>query len=62
MPILLTFDSYANRMKALAVILILLLVGDLVFDHGAGVSRLGHAGHEFLQDFEQDFADSFFAA
>ena len=49
-------------MKAVALILVLLVVGDLVLDHGAGVIKAGHVGHEFVHDFAQDFAGSLFAA
>ena len=49
-------------MKALAFVLILLVMGDLAFDHGAGVCIVGHAASTFAHDFERDFAESLFAA
>ncbi len=48
-------------MKALALILVLLVVGDVVFDHSAGVIKVGQAGRSFAHSFAQDFADSLFA-
>ena len=49
-------------MKALAVIVMLLVVGDLVFDHGAAVVMIGHAGSTFAHDAAQSFSDSMFSA
>ena len=58
----LTFACYIEPMKAFALVLVLLTVGDVVFDHGAGVVTVGRAGQSFAHSFAQDFSDSLFAA
>ncbi|WP_174285163.1 hypothetical protein [Sphingomonas bacterium] len=49
-------------MKALALILVLLVVGDVVFDDSAGVIKLGQASHAFAQSCADSFSGSLFAA
>ncbi len=48
-------------MKILALLLVLLLAGDVVFDHGAGVAKLDDAARAFEHSVAHSYRDSVFS-
>lgn len=48
-------------MKALAIIIIVLSMGDLAIDHGAGLRAVGNGAAAFAHAVHRSFAESLFA-